>query len=100
QRLMYRLPALLLRSQRMPVLLQSVVAHFALQLPVALPARHIERAALERFPHSASRLIAVGAVCEPAQLPERGDVLERFIERLLAGPELQFPHSRVVDDRS
>src|SRR5690349_11043105 len=95
-----RLPAFLLGHACLRVDFQRVMPELALQLPVALPSRRIDRAAFECGADRAARFGSVGAIAKPALPRGLSDLVETLVEHFLDCPELQFPHPRTIDDRA
>src|SRR6185437_9714925 len=88
-------PALLRREAR--VLSDRERAQLALELAVALEPLARQPAVGERRSDRTARLALVAAVREAAARGQLGDVGERLVERLLAGPELELAHPRRVE---
>src|ERR1019366_10412449 len=73
----------------------------ALRLPsqfaIALPSFGGERTFAQRALHGAARLAHVPAIAVAAPGGQHGDLIESLVDRVLAGPKLEFAHARSVD---
>src|ERR1039458_4057271 len=68
-------------------------AEFAVALPPLGGERTLSQCALD----GAARLARVRAIAVAARCREDGDLIEGPVDRVLAGPKLEFAHARSVD---
>jgi hypothetical protein len=93
-------PSCLILPCHFRIYLALLKAEFRQQLAIALKAFKGKRAVVDRFPDCASRLAAVRTVAEFAALGQGGNVPKRTLCPFIMVPELEFAHSRRIDQHA
>ena len=77
-----------------------VAVRLGAKLAIAFPSVLRQNARCQRIGHRATGLARVRAIAEAAFGGKRGDLAEDFADALRSCPELQFAHTRSIDQRA